>query len=162
MVLPIMTKSKRSPSRQQSKKYQNLLSYPAAMASIALFFIISAMLLLSQLNCFNTHFGLPKSVTPHARVTPRSANDSYLNLVMGTTKVAVDTASLAKLQAHAKSGGGPLETTINLPYIPNGMKSVTGQAIRLSYEQIQKVIISQNPHLETVMPMPTVTTMPSA
>jgi hypothetical protein len=131
VIARITTKSKRSPSRankryrKQSKKPKNLLSCPAAMASIALFLMISAMLLLSQLNCFNTHFGLPKSVTD-APVT-HYANGSYLDL-MGTTKVAVDRASLAKLQAHATSGGGPLKTTINLPSIPNGMKSVTGQA----------------------------------
>jgi hypothetical protein len=131
MVLPITTKSKRSPSRankrsrKRSKIHQNMLSCPAAMASIALFFMISALLLLSQLNCFNAHFGLPKSVTD-ARVT-HSANGSYVDL-MGTTKVTLDRASLAKLQAHATSGGGPLKTTINLPSIPNGMKSVTGQA----------------------------------
>jgi hypothetical protein len=163
MVLPITTKGKRLPSRankrsrKQSRKHQNLLSCPAAMASIALFFMTSALLLLSQLNCFNTHFGLPKSVTD-ARVT-HSANGSYVDL-MGTTEVTLDRASLAKLQAHAKSGGGILEMTINLPSIPNGMKS-GGQPIQLSDEQIQKAIFSQIPQLEPtqrrVMPMPTIT-----
>jgi hypothetical protein len=162
MVLPITTKSKRSPSRankrsrKQSKNYQNLLSCPAAMASTVVFFMISALLLLSQLNCFNTHFGLPKSVTD-ARVT-HSANGSYFVDLMVTTEATVDRAGLAKLQAHAKSGGGPLEMIISLPSIPNGMKS-GGLPIQLSDEQIQKAISSQIPQLEPAqrrdMPMPT-------
>jgi hypothetical protein len=166
MVLLITTKSKRSPSRankrsrKQSKKHQNLLSCPAAMASIALFFMISALLLLSQLNCFNTHFGLPKSVTD-ARVT-HSANGSRYVELMGTTEVTLDRASLAKLQAHAKSGGGRLEMTIKLPSIPNGMKNGGQQPIQLSDKQIQKAIFSQIPQLEPAptrraMPMPTIT-----
>jgi hypothetical protein len=166
MALPITTKSKRSSpsrankrSRKQSKNHQNLLSCPAAMASIALFFMISALLLLSQLNCFNKHFGLPKSVTD-ARVT-HSANGSHVHVeLMVTTEVTLDRASLAKLQAHAKSsGGGPLEITMDLPSILNGMKS-GGQPIQLSDEQIQKAIFSQIPQLEPAqqrrgMPMPT-------
>jgi hypothetical protein len=162
MVLPITTKSKRSSpsrankrSRKQSKKHPNLLSCPAAIASIALFFMISVLLLLSQQNCFNTHFGLPKSVTD-ARVTHSANGSSYVDL-MGTTKVTLDRASLAKLQAHAKSGGSPLEMTINLPSIPNS----GGQPIQLSDEQIQKAISSQIPQLEPAqrraMPMPTIT-----
>jgi hypothetical protein len=123
------------------------------MASIAFFFMISALLLISQLGCFNTHFGLPKSVTD-AQVT-HSTNGSYVDL-MGTTEVTLDRASLARLQAHAKSVGGPLEMTINLPSIPSG-----GQPIQLSEEQIQKAILSQIPQLEPAqrraMPMPTIT-----
>jgi hypothetical protein len=162
MVLPITTKSKRSHSRankrsrKQSKNHQNLLSCPAAMASIALFFMISALLLLSQLHLFNTHFGLPKSVTD-ARVT-HSANGSYVVDLMVTTEIRVDRAGLAKLQAHAKSGAGPLEMTFHLPSIPIGIKS-GGQPIQLSDEQIQKAISGQIPQLEPAqrrdMPMPT-------
>jgi hypothetical protein len=137
-----------------------MLSCPAAMASIALLFMTSALLLLSQLNCFNTHFGLPKSVTD-ARVT-HSTNGSYVDLTV-TTEVTLDRASLVKLQAHAKSGGGLLEMTINLPSIPNGIKS-GGQPIQLSDEQIQKAISSKIPQKEPAqrraMPMPTIT-MPS-
>jgi hypothetical protein len=150
MVLPITTKSKRSPSlankqsRKQSKKYQNLLSCPAAMASIAWFFMISAVLLLSQLNCFNTHFGLPKSVND-ARVT-HSANGGHIDL-MGTTEVILDSASIARIQAHSKSGGGPIEITMDLPSILNVMKS-GGQPIQLSDEQIQEAIFSQIPQLQ--------------
>ncbi len=69
MVLPITTKSKQASNRlleptsdlgSNPKKHQHLLCCPAAMmASIALFFMFSALLLLSQLNCFHTHFGLP-------------------------------------------------------------------------------------------------------
>jgi hypothetical protein len=128
------------------------------MASIALFLMTSALLLLSQLDCFNTHFGLPKSVTD-ARVTHSANGSSYVDL-MGTTKVTLDRASYAKLQAHTKSGGGPLEMTIDLPSIPDGMKS-GGQPIQLSDAQIQKAIFSQIPQLEPtqrrVMPMPTIT-----
>jgi hypothetical protein len=116
------------------------------MALIALFFMISALLLLSQLNCFNTHFGLPKSITD-ARVTHSSAaNVSNVNL-MGTTKVTLDSASIAMLQAHAKSGGGTLETEMDLPMILNVMNS-GGQPIQLSDKQIQKAIFSQIPQLE--------------
>jgi hypothetical protein len=150
MVLPTTTKSKRSPFRankrcwKQFKRHLNLLSCPAAMASIALFFMISALLLLSQLNCFNTHFGLPKSVTD-TRVT-HSANGSNFDL-MGTTEVTLDRASLARIQAHAKSGGGPLEITMDLPSILNVMNS-GGQPIQVSDEQIQKAMFSQIPQLK--------------
>jgi hypothetical protein len=123
-----------------------------------LFFMISALLLLSQLSCFNTHFGLPKSVTD-ARVIDSANGSGYADLT-GTIKVTLDRASLAKLQAHAKSGGGPLEMTINLPSIPDGMKR-GGQPIQVSDAQIQKAIFSQIPQLEPAqrrdMPMPTIT-----
>jgi hypothetical protein len=74
--------------------------------------------------------------------------------------MTLDRASLSKLQAHAKSGGGPLEMMINLPSIPpNDMKS-GGQPLQLSDEQIQRAILSQIPQLELAqrraMPMPTV------
>jgi hypothetical protein len=50
--------------------------------------------------------------------------------------------------------------TINLPSIPDGMKS-SGHPIQLSDEQIQKAIFSQIPQSEPTqrraMPMPTIT-----
>jgi hypothetical protein len=171
MVPPRTTKSKQStsnkrlPSRanKRSRKQQppkkhhpDLLSCPAAMASIALFFIISALLLLSQLNCFNTHFGLPKLVTD-TRVHHSSENVSSVDL-MGNTEVTLDSASIARLQAHAKSGGGLLEIKMDHEMILNILNS-GGQPIQLSDEQIQKAISSQIPQLEPAqrrdMPIPT-------
>jgi hypothetical protein len=117
------------------------------MASIALFFMISALLLLSQLNFFNTHLDLPKSVND-ARVT-HSANggDIDLPVMVGTTEVTLDRASLARLQANAKSGGGPIQITMDLPSVLNVMKSGE-QPIQLRDEQIQKAIFSQIPQSE--------------
>jgi hypothetical protein len=115
------------------------------MASIALFFMYSALLLLSQLNCFNTHFGLPKSVTD-SRVT-HSGNGSGSFDLSGTTNVKLDKASIATLQAYAKSGGGPLSIPMDLPSILNVMES-SGQPIQVTDEQIQKAIFSLIPQVE--------------
>jgi hypothetical protein len=169
MVLPIRPTNKArnkrsSPSRANNKKrsssrkhiispkqYHNLLSCAAiTMASIAaLFCMTSTLLLLSQLNCFNTHFGLPKSIT-NTRVTHNTSNgnDRYGVELRGSTGVTLDDASKAMLQAHAKSGGAPLQLNMNIPSILNVMNGDGRQPIPVSYEQIQNAIFSQIPPLE--------------
>jgi hypothetical protein len=152
---PIIVKAsrvspKRTTSKKRARKNKNNVvgvSCPAAMASIAVFLVVSFLIILSQMNCFNMHFGLPKSITD-TKIT-HSANGSYMDMY-GSAQVQLDAAGVAQLKAHTESGGGPLTLTIPVSEIPNGS---TGR-IPISPEQIRKALLSQQRRMRMPMPMP--------
>ena len=128
---------KKSRSNERARKIKNNVvgvSCPAAMASIAAFLVASFLIILSQMDCFNMHFGLPKSITD-TEIT-HSANRSYVDMY-GSAQVQLDAATTAQLQAHTESGGGPLILTIPVAEIPNGRNGP------IPMEKIREGLLSQ-------------------
>jgi hypothetical protein len=75
------------------------------MALIAVFLVLSFLIILSQMDCFNIHSDFSKFIT-ETQIT-HSAYGSYMDMY-GLAEVALDAALVAQLKAHAKSGGGPV------------------------------------------------------
>ena len=90
--------------------------------------LVATILLLSQCDCFNVHFGLPKSITK----TRVGHNGSYVDL-SGSATISLDAETLAQLRLHEHQQGQPLQVMIDaseIPLKPNGQLDLDPQRIR--------------------------------
>jgi hypothetical protein len=87
---PIIVKAptvppKRTRSNKRARKNKNNV-----MASIAAFLVVSFLIILSQMDCFNIHSGFSKLVTD-TQIT-HSANGSYMDMHASAGEVQLDAA----------------------------------------------------------------------
>jgi hypothetical protein len=151
---PLNVKARVSPpKRTRNKKHvgykkystnnNSFISCPAAIASIA-FLMIASLILLSQMDCFCMHFGLPKQITS-AQVS-HTAEGSFLD-VSGSAQVQFDAAAMEQLKVAAKLGvklNLSVETSLILP--DGGPVSIGADQIR----EATRVAMNQ----QRRMPMP--------